>query len=183
MIRGRITYLRPVSRADLPLLWRWANDETMLPYLRPRWPVSLGEASEDLERLLGSETERTFIVHVARTGMAIGRADLRRIDRRNASAELGFSLYEASQWGKGYGGDALRAVLRAAFDRFHLHRVELNVNVDNLRAQNLYRQVGFVAEGVVREEDFTGGKYRDSYLMGLLDRDFRRINQTEEDLT
>ncbi|HEY3316022.1 MAG TPA: GNAT family protein [Bacillota bacterium] len=179
MIRGRVTYLRPVDRSDLPLLWEWANDEATMPYLKPRWPMSLAEAREGLDRLLGSETERSFIVHITRTGQAIGRADLRRIDPRNRSAELGFSLYDAAQRGKGYGADALRVLLSSAFDRLHLHRVELNVNEDNQRAQRLYRRLGFVVEGLVRDDDFAGGRYRHSYLMGLLEDEFRRNDGRE----
>jgi len=50
-----------------------------------------------------------------------------------------------------------------------LHRIGLNVIVDNKRAINLYRKFGFKIEGVMKDAYFgQDGKYHDELVMGLI---------------
>jgi RimJ/RimL family protein N-acetyltransferase len=49
-------------------------------------------------------------------------------------------------------------------------RIQLFVHADNTRAIALYRKVGFVEEGVLRDAAFMDGKFRDSLLMAKVDR-------------
>jgi RimJ/RimL family protein N-acetyltransferase len=65
-------------------------------------------------------------------------------DLRGSEATLGIIIGERSHWGRGYGSDAMRAVLAYAFEEVGLERVRLHTFGDNLRAQAAFRKVGFV---------------------------------------
>ena len=51
----------------------------------------------------------------------------------------------------------------------HLHRVELTIVADNRRAIHVYEKVGFIREGL-KKENYLGedGKYHDEAIMGFL---------------
>jgi RimJ/RimL family protein N-acetyltransferase len=75
-------------------------------------------------------------------GDYIGTVEL--YDLRGSEATLGIIIGERSHWGRGYGTDAMRAVLTYAFEEVGLERVRLHTFGDNLRAQAAFRKVGFV---------------------------------------
>jgi RimJ/RimL family protein N-acetyltransferase len=62
----------------------------------------------------------------------------------------------------------VRTLCRFGFAHMNLQRIELNVFATNPRARRAYEKVGFVAEGERRRSEFVGGRYINSYVMGLL---------------
>ena len=65
---------------------------------------------------------------------------------------------DKSLWGKGYGTDAMRVVMRLAFDKMNLHRAVAAVCFDfNLRGIKSYEKCGFKREGVLRDDRFIDG--------------------------
>ena len=85
---------------------------------------------------------------------------------------LSISIGDRANWGKGYGGEAMRLVLNYAFRELNLHRVQLTVFEYNVRAILLYEKLGFRREGVSREFMQRDGKRYDMYLYGLLSREW-----------
>lgn len=69
--------------------------------------------------------------------------------------------------GKKLGGSLLAASLDHARN-LGLRRVELTVNVNNLRARRLYQRFGFREEGVLQDTFFDGQKYHDEIMMALI---------------
>ena len=78
-------------------------------------------------------------------------------------------------WNRGYGSDAMRVLLRLAFDKLNLHRIWLHVYDYNPRAIASYEKCGFKREGVLREQRFYGGKHHDIVVMGILEDEYRAI--------
>ncbi len=64
-------------------------------------------------------------------------------DIRYDHATLGIIIGERSHWNKGYGPEAIRAVLEQAFDSLNLNRIVLTTFADNERAQQAFKKVGF----------------------------------------
>ena len=63
---------------------------------------------------------------------------------------------------------ALGLVAGYAFETLNLHKLYLRVVAFNKRALALYRAVGFVEEGIQRQQAFVRGRYCDVVLMGLI---------------
>jgi [ribosomal protein S5]-alanine N-acetyltransferase len=72
--------------------------------------------------------------------------------------------------------EALRAMLRYGFDRMALHRVEANVDPENLASRRVLEKLGFVQEALVRENWYHERRYIDTAFYGLLQRDFDRVS-------
>jgi RimJ/RimL family protein N-acetyltransferase len=91
----------------------------------------------------------------------------------NRSARLGIAIGAKARWDGGYGTDAMRVLCRFGFDMMNLHRIELDVYADNLRAEHVYEKVGFRVEGRRREALYKFGRYHDVVVMGLLEGELR----------
>ncbi|HOT31625.1 MAG TPA: GNAT family protein, partial [Petrotogaceae bacterium] len=62
------------------------------------------------------------------------------------------------------------------FQRFSLNKIKLNVFDYNERAIKSYKKVGFVEEGVLRQELFTLNKYHDIVMMSILKQEWNRYD-------
>jgi RimJ/RimL family protein N-acetyltransferase len=78
--------------------------------------------------------------------------------------------------GRGDGRRLLCAVVAHAFRETGVHRLQIGLFPDNLRARRAYEAVGFVAEGVSRGSAFFGGVFRDELVMALLRPDWEALN-------
>lgn len=78
-----------------------------------------------------------------------------------------------TEWGQGFGREALGLLLRFAFDEVNLRRLSLTVFAYNTRAIRLYEGMGFVREGAFREFLVRDGQPHNMLLYGLLDREWR----------
>jgi ribosomal-protein-alanine N-acetyltransferase len=76
------------------------------------------------------------------------------------SAYLGYAGFAATG-GRGLMTQALRAAVRYAFDEIGLHRVEANIQPENVRSIALAQRAGFTKEGLSPGYLFIDGAWRD----------------------
>lgn len=107
-----------------------------------------------------------------RSPALVGDCGLRAIDWKSRKADFFITIGEKQFWDKGFGNDALRIVTRLAFEKMNLNRLWLTVLVDNSRAVRCYEKCGFIHEGLLRQESYVDGKYRDVFMMGLIRADY-----------
>lgn len=97
-----------------------------------------------LRRVLRSDARRpdrrTYGIYDER-GDYVGTIEL--YDLRGREATLGIIIGERSHWGRGYGPEAIRALLDHAFADLELVRVRLHTFADNPRALAAFKKVGF----------------------------------------
>jgi len=74
--------------------------------------------------------------------------------------------------GKGYGRSTLEQILAKAFGEFGAHRVWLDVMEHNERAKSLYRSLGFVEEGCLRDSVKTRTGFASMWLMSMVRSEF-----------
>jgi RimJ/RimL family protein N-acetyltransferase len=105
----------------------------------------------------------------------IGEIGLDEINWIHRSSYVGISIGERHDWGKGYGTDAMRVMLRYAFAELNLHRVNLTVFDYNPRAIRSYQKAGFVEEGRSRQELHREGRRWDVIYMGILRSEWEKL--------
>jgi Acetyltransferases, including N-acetylases of ribosomal proteins len=88
------------------------------------------------------------------------------------SASLGYCL-EESAWGQGYATEAARALLLWAYGTLDLNRVQAETDTRNVASARVLEKLGFVREGTLREDCVVNGDVSDSWVYGLLRRDWR----------
>jgi UDP-4-amino-4,6-dideoxy-N-acetyl-beta-L-altrosamine N-acetyltransferase len=177
MIYGSMTRLRRIERQDIPTFVRWFGDPEVREFLMINRPISTAEEEKWFERKLEEEDSEIFAIETT-DGTHIGNIELMDVDLRHRHAELGIVIGEKAYWGKGYGSDAIRALLAFGFEEMNLHRVFLRVYEDNARAIRAYEKCGFRQEGCLREASFRKGKYWDELVMGMLSHEFGATART-----
>lgn len=174
MLYGKGLRLRAIEREDIPRFVRWFNDPEVRQFLTMHEPLSRAKEERWFEEQLSRPNELHLAMEVWVGGewVHIGNIGLHNINLKNRSAILGIVIGEKEFWGKGYGREAIRVLLRYAFYELGLHRVELEVFAQNARAIRCYEAVGFKRVGVRREAFFRDGAFHDLVLMDLLASEF-----------
>jgi diamine N-acetyltransferase len=161
--------LRAVELDDLAFTRRCRNDPSVhIPAMGRRFPITeVGEEAWFRTLGLGSPpVEVTYIV-AAGDGAALGLTTLRQIDWINRTAMFGVWIAPDAQ-GSGAGKAATAQMIAAAFGRFNLHKVALEVLASNERAVSMYLALGFSEEGRFAEHVFVDGKYEDVIRMAIV---------------
>jgi len=171
VIPGKKTRLRAIECEDIPTFVRWLNDPEVRHYLKIYLPMSKAEEEEWFERQMEDDSGRVFGIETGE-GVLIGNVGLSDLDWKNRSAFLGIVIAEKEYWGRGYGSDAIVALLRFAFGEMNLHRIYLSVFDFNQRAIRCYEKCGFRPEGRAREALFRDGRYHDALQMAILRQEF-----------
>jgi ribosomal-protein-alanine N-acetyltransferase len=86
-------------------------------------------------------------------------------------ASVGYDLAHA-YWGRGIMPEALRAVIAFGFTEMGLNRVEADAAVDNANSIRVLQKLGFLSEGVQREQYYERGEFFDLALFSLLRRQY-----------
>lgn len=94
-----------------------------------------------------------------------------RIDRKNARAEIGYTL-KPQFWGKGYMKEAMCEIISFGFQELGLHSLEANINPANDNSRKLLLAMGFQKEAYFRENYYFDGKFLDSEIYSLLENNF-----------
>jgi RimJ/RimL family protein N-acetyltransferase len=173
-MQGKLVKLRAYEKSDADALLRWFSDEEVTRWLGPPNFPSRAQQEKFIELAQASGDDAKYFAIETLDGKLIGDTGIRFIDWKSRKAEFFITIGEKSLWGNGLGSDALRVVIRLAFDKMNLNRVWLTVLVDNPRAVRCYEKCGFAREGLLRQESFVDGKYRDVLMMAILRQDYER---------
>jgi RimJ/RimL family protein N-acetyltransferase len=172
MLASGSVFLRPFEAADAEIYRRWRADADPMSLAgwHERAPLSLAQVEARIARLADEQGKEvvTFVICLVADERPIGEVMLVDLDRVNGSAQLGIFIGEAGEWGKGYGTDAVNAIVDFGFAELRLARIWLNVWTENPRARRAYEKAGFVHEGTVRHDRFEHGEYTSGHLMAIL---------------
>lgn len=170
MIVEKRVRLRAIDEGDLPLLMQWRNDPQTAPHFFHSGPLSPARQRRWFEAFLSRDDEEYWIGERCEGGVPLGTIGLARIDRRHRRAELGRVLVAPEHRRRGYAREMCRLAVEYAFEELDLRRVWLEVFADNEPAVRLYRELGFVEEGRLRQHVVQDGRARDVLVFGLLRR-------------
>ena len=125
-----------------------------------------------LKKIDGPETE-CFLICRRTDGAIVGILSLSQIFYGPLqSAYLGYGL-GAGETGKGYAREAVKLVLRFAFLELKLHRVEANIQPENLPSIRLVQKLGFSKEGYSPRYLKIGGRWRDHERWAIIKENWK----------
>ena len=104
--------------------WRADAEPMALAGWHERAPLSLAQVEQRIARIADDQGKDvyTFVICLADDERPIGEVMLTDLDRVNGSAQVGIFIGESDEWGKGYGTDAVRALVDFGFAELRLER-------------------------------------------------------------
>jgi RimJ/RimL family protein N-acetyltransferase len=166
--------LRPFTGADADALFALHSNAHVLRYWdSPPWTdrARAERFVATCERLAAEGSGARVAMERASDGAFIGWCGLTSWDPVHRSASLGYCLVEAA-WGHGYAREAARALLQWGFDTLDLNRVQAEADTRNAASARVLEKLGFVLEGTLREDCVVNGDVSDSWVYGLLRREW-----------
>ncbi len=154
------TRLRPVHRAELPLLAQWDaapgsefedldGDPPPGRAATDRLPLPPGSGT-----LAVTDGDDVLIGSVGWHPVAYGP------NAGSQALDVGISLHPGF-WGRGHGSRAQRMLAAHLFATTPVHRVQASTDVANLAEQRALERAGFTREGVLRGAQWRRGGYHD----------------------
>jgi len=181
LFQDKLVHLKAVDTQVMAEAFsRWAQDSEYWRLLAsdPSHSFSVKSTKEWLEKEQSKDPPGfyMFAIHTLDDDKLIGEIGLDAVELPHMETFVGIGLGERETWGKGFGTDAMRIILRYAFSELNLHRVSLTVFEYNPRAIQSYIKAGFVEEGRVRGFLHRAGRRYDLIFMGILREEWEKIH-------
>ena len=173
--------LRPFTGADADPLFALHSNARVLRYWdSPPWSdrARADRFIAACRRMAEDGSGARLALERASDGGFVGWCALSRWNPDYRSAAIGYVLDETA-WGQGYATEAARAVLQWAFDSLDLNRVQAETDTRNVASARVLEKLGFVREGTLREDCVVNGDVSDSWVYGLLRREWRPSSEPE----
>ncbi len=155
-------------------MYSWMRDPEVAANIGLRSVPSLAKTRAWLASAAQEHSIRGFAVLL--DGKHVGNVVLDRIEPFCQSARLSIYIGDPKVRKRGVGTTAAYLALAEAFGALNLHKVWLTVHCRNVRAIDTYLRLGFVIEGVLRDEFRLGAERLSVFYMGLLRDEFSRLS-------
>lgn len=166
--------LRQVSLEDSPEVFGLRSDPETMRYIGRPLQITLEDASQYIKELLRMQANNEILFWAIQLMEApttmIGNICLWRFQKEHYRAEVGYML-NPSFVGKGYMKEAIDAVIKFAFKGLKLHSLEALINPLNKSSASVLSRAGFELEGHLKENYYYNGKFSDTQIYSLINKD------------
>jgi tRNA (cmo5U34)-methyltransferase len=168
--------LRKYSADDAILLYRnWANDPDVFEFTRMLPHQNLDDTREFVERMMSGYGEPDYyrwVVALKERGEPIGVIGLVSVSEFDQACSCGYSIGKPF-WSKGYGTEALAALIRFAFIDVGYNRMEAYHSLRNMASGKVMEKAGMTNEGRAQQKyKSTQGFFEDCDIYGIIKDDF-----------
>tara|TARA_B100000959_G_scaffold273697_1_gene324537 strand:+ start:634 stop:1209 length:576 start_codon:yes stop_codon:yes gene_type:complete len=173
--------LRIVSKEDVLEIQEWLRDDEVAEAWFGRYsygdsahlaynPGKAASFSESKWKEVFEDSDHK-IFSIYTDGEHIGEAHL-AIEEALGDGQLSVLIGRKDLWHKGFGSSATSKIIKFGFDQLGLFRIWVDVPEYNKKAINLFRQLGFIHEGTLRQSRPHHGARFDSVVMGILKSEY-----------
>jgi [ribosomal protein S5]-alanine N-acetyltransferase len=162
--------LREVTIADATDLHAYFGDPETVVYIPHLALKTIAETEEILSRSAKYLSERDsirFAIERKSDGKVMGIFDLHSISPENHRMEIGYGLAK-EYWGFGYMTEAVREVIRFAFDEMSMHRIEAECQPDNIRSIRVAEKWGMTLEATRTENEINKGRFVSNHVYAIV---------------
>lgn len=126
-----------------------------------------------LEDISTDNSRIDFLIFDKESTDIVGEVVLNDINRKDRRCNLRVGIFNKNNFSKGYGTEAIILALNYGFGMFNLHKIYLDVLNFNDRGVHVYEKIGFIKEGVLREDIYFNHRYYDVIMMSILENEFK----------
>lgn len=177
-LQGETVRLEPISMDHLEGLWQAARPDEIWTYMATK--VRSKKEMEEMIHAAIKEREKgtqyTFTVMDQRNNHIIGSTRFLDILPGHNSAEIGSTWYHPDVWRTRVNTECKFLMLKHAFEKWHLRRVQLKTDSRNHRSQQAIARLGAVREGTLRKDRvISDGYVRDTVFFSILNEEWSHV--------
>ena len=166
--------LREHTINDAPTLFSMRNNDEVMQYIDREKPKTV----QDSERAIALMADyylqdKNLVWAIAlkeQPDLMIGSIGYYRTDFANYRAEIGYMLMP-DYWRQGIIAEVLKNAISFGFEEMKLHSISANINPGNNPSRQILLKHNFVREAYFREDYYFNGKFLDSEIYSLLQKD------------
>ncbi|AXI10192.1 N-acetyltransferase [Oceanobacillus zhaokaii] len=169
--------LRKIEKSDANSIFNYLSDKKVMKYYGLAPFETINDALSEIawyQTIFDNKDGIRWGITLKGNDEVIGSCGFLNMVREHFRTEIGYEL-NSSYWGKGIASEALQAVVSYGFENFNLERIEALIEPPNIPSLKLVEKLGFIREGLLRNYEFTGGKFDDLYMYSLLKQDFAKL--------
>lgn len=170
--------LRKLELSDAQCVFdHWLSDDRVMDNLIKGAHKSVSETIERVKEIVKNYESQEFCywgMELKTSDELIGAIDLFHFDGLTDNCEVGYSI-GYKWWNKGYGTEALKAVIDFGFRRMNVHKISAAHNLDNPASGKIMLKNGMEQEGTIKHMIRNAKhQYKDCALYGLLQEEYRK---------
>jgi [ribosomal protein S5]-alanine N-acetyltransferase len=161
--------IRQFTNNDLENVYQGLSDPEVIKYYGISFD-SLEATKEQIiwfSQLEKDETGIWWAIESIENQEFCGAIGFNNLNKEHKRAEIGFWLLPKS-WGKGIISEVLPLVCQYAYENLGLHRIEAQVETENLACKNVLEKNNFLLDGTLKDYEFKDGKYVSLDLFALI---------------
>ncbi len=171
----RLILRKPVPE-DIPAWFKMRSNEENMRYIGRPPAKDISEVAS-LFQLVIADIEANkhigwVVAEKSKASGFVGMIGFHRIKPEHHRAEVGYMIEKEYQ-GKGYAAEAVRAIIKYAFNEMKIHSIEADIDKDNIASERLLQKLGFRKEGHFKESFYFEGTFIDSVTYSLLKSNIR----------
>lgn len=166
ILEGERIRLVPMTVEMLENYPRWFADSEVTRYMGITGVPSIKHEQEWYDKTAEGRDDILWAIVVG--DKHIGSTGIHQISWRNRHAVTGNLIGDKTEWGKGYGSEAVALRTRYAFQETPLEKLQTEAFLDNIGSRRCLEKAGYRQYGIARRHIFRGGKWHDMWLADVL---------------
>ncbi len=162
-------YLRPLTPEDVSGVYvAWLNDPAVTRYLETRHAPQTPEAVRAfVEGVNARDNEHLFGIFEREGGRHVGNIKLGPVHPVHSVGDVSLLIGERDVWGRGYAAEAIRRIVRHAFEDLGVFKLSASLYCENVGSERAFRKAGFLREGLRAKHYDLEGARSDIVELGL----------------
>jgi ribosomal-protein-alanine N-acetyltransferase len=164
--------LRDLAPSDGPLIFRFANDDSINRYLGFGSIRSESGTNEYIATAMSAANAKPRLSY--KLAMAIKPSDelsgscwLDIEDPDSHNASIGYFV-DKRHWGNGYATEMIKSLIHFGFQDLELHKIHANCDAENPATRRVLEKVGMREEGLLRQHCLRSYGWADVCIYGIL---------------
>jgi RimJ/RimL family protein N-acetyltransferase len=176
VIEGKLVRLRPPKPDDVAVIITWFEDLEVTRFILLRFPPSLNQENEWLDRMAKSQDDIFWVVE--HEGGAVGATAIHQINWKNGSGITGTTIGDKALWGKGLGREVMQLRCRFAFTQLPLRKLKSAYFDGNEASAKAQASAGYREVGRYRADQFIDGIWVDHIITEVMREDWLKTQGT-----
>ena len=162
--------LREITPEDVTEVFAIRSDSTTMKYIPRPLAKTEQDALDHISMISKGVLNNEFInwaITFKDDDKLIGMICLLRMQLMNYRTEIGYILHPDFH-GKGIMDEAIKTVIRYAFDALKFHSIEAVIDPENAASEKVLFKNNFVKEAHFKEKEYFEGRFLDSVVYSLI---------------